>query len=466
MNLKIEQALLNKSPARLSYVTRGLALSIAVLFLLWIFWNAFHAIPSADDFCYGFGARTRGIFQNVVTEYMTWGGRYTPAFLIGAFAASDKVLLHYYAVVPIFILIVNFLAVRHFLSTMNIKSGAFTLLFFVMLLATFRVRESLFWLAGGATYGIACALFLALIAEELRIFRGSFPLSDKRLAALSLGSLLLASFNETVMLAHIAMLLPLTLYCFAKKSNKAVAWMLAAAIIGALISGLAPGNFLRAATAPQHVNVLLAAANALLLIFSKYLAPLLVSVLLFFCLLALFKPRREDELPSRIIFGALIFLFFALWASIFARTFTLNDLGPERARTIDFMLVNVAAFLIALHLHARHHFTGTARRKSVIAVVLWLSMAAVALCLVFYPSRTWRPVIEGMQAAADLKALTAARFDVAKKAQGTALEVTGYTHEPRPITFFNDIKANPAEWENACFSQYFELKEVRLKPKS
>ena len=464
----LPNGILNISQERSTALARNGLLAIAVLFLLWIFWNAFHAVPSADDFCYGFGAQSRGVFQNVVTEYLTWGGRYTPALLISAFAVSDQVLLHHYYIVPLLILALNFLAARHFLSAAGIKDTAFLLLFFVMLMATFRVRESLFWLAGGATYGISCALFLCLIAEELRIFRGNAALSGKRIAVLSLASVLLASFNETVMLAHIALLFPLVICCFVRKTDRAVACILAAAIIGAIISGAAPGNFLRAATMPQHINVVLAVWSSLKLILVKYVASFLVSLLLVYCFFALVKPRREIEFPVRVIFGFSVFLALALWASIFARTFVLNDLGPERARTIDFMLVNAMAFLIAAHLHARRRPAGQQKRKSAMAGALFAGAAAlvVASGFIFYPNHTWRPVVEGMTASADLKSLLSARFAAAGQARGKSLEVEGYTHEPKPITFFNEIKASPAEWENVCFARYFGLTEVRLRTKS
>ncbi|MFJ2986885.1 DUF6056 family protein [Collimonas sp. NPDC087041] len=450
---------------RLTSFVRIGVLTIGIIFLLWILWNAFHAIPAADDFCYGFGARTRGVLQNVVTEYLTWGGRYTPAFLIGVFAVSDELLLHHYYIVPLLILALNFLAVRHFLSVTGVRSAAFTLLFFVLLMATFRMRESLFWLAGGATYGIACALFLALIAEELRIFKGNFALSTKRVAVLSLASVLLASFNETVMLAHIALLFPLVICCFVRKTHRATAFILAAAIIGAIISASAPGNFLRAATMPQHINVLLAAAVALKLILLKYVASFLVSLLLFYCVFAITRPRKEIAFSRRFVVGFSVFLFFALWASIFARTFVMNDLGPERARTIDFMLVNVLGFLVAAYLHARPRPAKATRRKSLMAGGLVVGIIAVVASFALYPNHTWRPVVEGLTASADLQSLMLARFDAAKRAKGVALEVAGYVHEPKPITFFNEIKANPAEWENVCFSQYFGLTEVRLKAK-
>jgi hypothetical protein len=215
----------------------------------------------------------------------------------------------------------------------------------------------------------------------------------------------------------------------------------------------------------QHINVLLAAGISLRLILVKYVASFLVSLLLFYCISAIIKPRREIELSPRFIATFSVFLFLALWASIFARTFVLNDLGPERARTIDFMLVNVLAFLIATQLHARNRSPNTAKRKSVMAGTLLVTVVVATLSFAFYPNRTWGPIVDGIAASADLKSVMSARFDAAKQAKGRSLEVVGYTHEPKPITFFNEIKASPAEWENVCFSQYFGLTEVRLKTK-
>jgi peptidoglycan/LPS O-acetylase OafA/YrhL len=196
-------------------------------------------------------------------------------------------------------------------------------------------------------------------------------------------------------------------------------------------------------------------------------ASFLVSLLLVYCFFALVKPRREIAFPARVVFGFSVFLVLALWASIFARTFVLNDLGPERARTIDFMLVNAMAFLIAAHLHARRRPADQQKRKSALAGALFAGVTVLVVAgFIFYPSHTWRPVVEGMTASADLKSLLSARFAAAGQARGKSLEVAGYTHEPKPITFFNEIKASPAEWENVCFARYFGLTEVRLRTKS
>ena len=436
---------------------------LAVAFLGWVLWNALQAIPAVDDFCYGAGAHERGVVQNVVVEYFTWGGRYTAAFLISAFAGADTLLFHYYYLVPLTILALNFLAVRHFLSSVGLKTKVMLLLFFVVIMATFRMRESLFWLSGGATYGVSCALFLALIAEEWRIFTGAVQLRGQRTLVLSIASILLASFNETVMLAHITLLFPLLVVSMATKNNRAVAWIMAAAIAGALISGLAPGNFLRAGLTPHNANVLVAALVSLKLLVIKYALPMLVSVFMFRCLLWFCRVRREFSFTRNQAFAFCLFLLLALWASIFARAYALDELGPERARTIDFLLVNLIGFFVATQFYQRSRTKSEEQARPIIAGLISCVFIAAMAGLVLAPNLTWRPLLDGMQESMRLRDLITARLNIASAAKGQALVVEAYKQDQKPITFFNDIKEDPKQWENGCFVNYFGLKEIRSK---
>lgn len=451
------------SDRRLSQICLIVFSLLAVGFLGWILWNALLAIPAVDDFCYGAGAHERGVIQNVVTEYFTWGGRYSAAFLISAFAGADTLLFHYYYLVPLTILALNFFAVRHFLCSVDLKTKAMLLLFFVIVMTTFRMRESLFWLSGGATYGVSCALFLALIAEEWRIFTGAVQLRWQRTLVLSVASILLASFNETVMLAHVTLLFPLFVVSLVTKNNRAIAWIMAAAIVGALISGLAPGNFLRAGLTPHNTNVLLAAWISLKLLVIKYALPILVSVLMFRCLLWLCRVRKEFSFTRHQAITFCLFFLLALWASIFARAYALNELGPERARTIDFLLVNLIGFFAATQLYQRSRTRSEDQPRPIIAGVISCVFAAAIAGAVFAPHLTWKPLLDGMQESARLRDLITARLNIASSAKGLALVVEPYTQDQKPITFFNDIKDDPKQWENGCFAKYFELKEIRTK---
>jgi hypothetical protein len=426
-------------------------------------WNAVLAIPAVDDFCYGAGAHERGVIQNVVIEYFTWGGRYSAAFLISAFAGADTLLFHYYYLVPLTILALNLLAVRHFLSSVDLKTKTILLLFFVILMTTFRMRESLFWLSGGATYGVSCAIFLTLIAEEWRIFTGAVQLRWKRTLVLSIASILLVSFNEAVMLAHVTLLFPLVVVAVATKNNRAVAWILAATIVGTLISGLAPGNFLRAGLTPHNTNVLVAAWVSFKLLAIKYALPTLVSILMFRCLLWFCRVRRDFAFTRNQAFAFCLFLLLALWASIFARAYALNELGPERARTIDFLLVNLIGFFVATQLYQRSRARSENQSRPVLAGLISCALVATIAGAVFAPQQTWRPLLDGMQESVRLRDLITARLNLAGSARGQALVVDAYIQDQKPITFFNDIKEDPKQWENSCFAKYFDLKEVRTR---
>lgn len=431
-------------------------------FLIWVLINAIYAIPAADDFCYGYGAQLRGVVQNVVHEYFNWGGRFSATIIMGAFAVSSELLLKHTYLVPLTVLLLNLLAARHLFQTMEISNKAVFLFFFAMLIATFRMRDSMFWLAGAATYGVACAIFLVLVAEEYRIFVRAFAPSRARVAVLSVAAFILSGFNETVMLAHISLLLPLCAFCFVRKQGRVVAWILAAAIIGGAISALAPGNFIRPSHLTSHPSLFLAAWTALKIVGAKYLISFVLSLLLFRLVLALFPAPQQTGFSSRQVTAFSVFMFFALWGSIFARTYALNEIGPERTRTIDYMLINGAAFIIACQWSAQR----AAAAKGVSRILVGSVSGVLILVLVSFvavPQHTWQSWVSSTSAGMDLRRLMDDRFALVRQGGSDSFEVAAYTYEPRPINFFGDIKPDPKEWENMCFSQYFGIKEIRTK---
>lgn len=166
------------------FMMRGIWIVTLALFLAWVLWNAFQAIPAVDDFCYGYGGKLNGVLGNVIDVYQHWSGRYTATFLITLFGSSEGTLLHYYFLVPLSILLLNIYAVRRLLSVFCEDRLIIWLGVSALLLAFFQMRQSLFWLAGGATYGIASGIFLLLIAEEFKILVGRVPATTKRLTAL------------------------------------------------------------------------------------------------------------------------------------------------------------------------------------------------------------------------------------------------------------------------------------------
>lgn len=451
------------SDARLAAIVRVLLLTGAFCLFAWIAWNAWHAIPAVDDFCYGHGAQQRGLWSNVVFEYFNWGGRFAATILISAFAGAQSLLLDHYYVVPLTILLLNLLAAWYFLGAVGLRSLAFYVLFCMMLMTTFRMRESLFWLSGGATYGTACALLLVLMAQEWKIYAGAVEAQGIRILWLALGGFLLAGFNEVASLVHLTLVVLLS-GSLLLRQRRATLYLLAAlaALAGTLVAGLAPGNFARAASKAHDTSLVSALLMSLSLLVRKYAATVVLHSLIFFVLLwacRVTPGTRPQGLRPAVLIGVLL---LALWAAIFPRAYALNELGPERSRTIDFLLVNVMAMVVALWLNGKRSARDDIARP-VVAGLLGLVLLAALGSAILMPKATILPLLNEMQESAALRRLMEERFVSVQQSDHQSLVVKAYTHEPKPITYFNDVLADPRQWENVCFADYFHLKEVSAR---
>jgi uncharacterized membrane-anchored protein YitT (DUF2179 family) len=441
----------------------------AIVFLLWLVFNALNAVPSVDDFCYGYGEHVHGLVGNVIDIYHHWSGRYLSTFLISGFAGSAHLLLQHYYAVPFFILLLNLIATIHFVRAFAQSRFFMVLGFFVLLMTFFQLRQSLFWLSGGATYGVACGLFLLLITETVKVYTNQAVLTPARVGLMSCGALLLAGCNEGAMLANIAFLGSLTLAYYLREHDKRLGWVLLAAIIGGLIAGLAPGNFLRAALMPDKANILQAAWLALDLIIRRYLFAFLALVVLWRIFMELFPfKNRLSRISRPDTITIAIVLFAALWAGIFARAYIMGDLGPSRTKTQDFMLIIVMAFFIArftyLNYLAQPDQPGLSWQRTYGIAAITVLMIGLLATFITYPHKSWREVIVQVQASQDLHSFMQQRFATAQASTDGKLQVSAYSRHLLPITFFSDITADPTHWENRCFSDYFQLREVVTKP--
>lgn len=444
---------------------------LGVLYFAWLIWNLWYSIPSVDDFCYGYGGHLHGILGNVAVIYQEWSGRYLATFFISLFAHSEQILLHHYYLVPLSILLFNLYALRSFLQALSENSVIVLLGMSALLMSFFQVRQSLYWLSGGATYGLACGIFLLLMAEEFKVFSAKVPLTKARAIAITLGSLLLAGCNEGAALGHLALLGPLTLLHYYHSKQKRIFWLLLGALFGVLLSSMAPGNFVRLSGMHEHMGILNAAWGALVLIGKRYLLALIILVLLLNILMRLFPARSiKASISAPHIIAFTVCMFFALWAGTFVRVYVMGDLGPSRTRTQDFMLVIMMAYCIVSYFNARRTtgqstqpFIAPAQAFGMLMVIMFSTWLLSAFNL--YPYQSWSQLITITRSSADLNQFMSQRFDLALSSKGQSLEVPAYPEKNlMPITYFSDITADEMHWENICFSNYFGLKSIIKKP--
>jgi hypothetical protein len=438
--------------------------------LLWICLNAMNSIPAVDDFCYGARAIQIGMFQAVANEYDSWGGRYSSTLVMSAFAQS-RALTEAYFLVPFAIMLANLLATRHFLVTMSIRDTYYQFVFFMIVISVFSFRESIFWLAGGVTYGIAAAIFLVLIAEEIKLLLDC--LADRKnptplkIGLLGVSTFILAGLNETAMIAHIALLGQIFLLLAFKKRKSSVIYIIGGilliAVAGALIVKYAPGNLARAnSLEPRYL--LRSIAKSFSWIFERYTHLFVMTLLVCYSSLIIFSPQRKFVLTKTEFRTVFSMLFVTLWASLFSRAYVLNGSGPSRTHTIDLMLLSLAAFITAWHIY-------TVDKEAVLQSQklkpIWFSFVGIFLVvMVLRPGAdnlSFGETLASLKYSGPLKKFMAERFELARTGKGSVLAVRDFPAKTRSVTFFDDIQQDPKDWRNICFANYFQLKSVQLQ---
>lgn len=436
----------------------------------WICFKSVNAIPSVDDFCYGARAVKEGVLQSVASEYLGWSGRYSATFFMSAFGGS-RLFLTAYFVVPFSILMINFLASCHFINKFFVSDKIYKFIFFISIISVFSFREAVFWMSGGYTYGIAAAIFLFLIAEELGIYFDFIakrpPPSLTKVTMLCVATLFLAGFNEVVMVAHITLLAQIFLFIAIKKQKSfalyTIGAMLIFAIVGALIVATAPGIAVRVATVAAP-DLLRSVIKSFGWVFERYTHIFLISWLLFFSSLIVFSPQKRVAFGKTEFFATTVGLFFSLWAAIFARAYAYDGSGPPRTHTIDILIVSVLAFAAAWYVYESNGESVFQSRK---LKPIFLSFVGIFITLlILRPGAdgiSFSETLTSLKYSNSLKDFMVSRVNQARLGKNTSLEVPDFPEKARSVTFFDDIRQDVNDWRNVCFAKYFELNNVRLQ---
>lgn len=233
------------------------------IILLGFLITACFALPYADDFGYAKDS-ANGIIPYIYNYYMSWGGRYSAAFFTAIMARAFNE--QYWAVGWLIILstlcgfTILLKTILHQWKRSLLAAVVICGFYFTITPSIFHggpagaVRtfyESLFWIAGAATYQLGNVFFILLLASLNKYFNTTklkviyFILSTIFLI-LTIGS------NETILFAVVILSGFAWIISIASRKQR-IFWstILLIALVFSLISVLAPGNTIRAADFPK-----------------------------------------------------------------------------------------------------------------------------------------------------------------------------------------------------------------------
>jgi hypothetical protein len=451
---------------------QAVALIMSIAILLWLTWSATSAVPHADDFCYGMISHAQGILQNVIASYQAVNGRYASTLLVATLTNYPDLVTHYLFFVPWAILLILAITVHRFLHSIDVRGLGFYFLTMVFIVGCLHWWETILWLTGGVTYSVSFAILLWLFSQEIAWFGEYKKPNLLSIIFVGFSSIILAGFNETVMVAHLGFLSCCLFGLWIKGRARSLLIIFLViflcALVGALIVKFAPGNTIRAQTYAAP-NAIFALIKSFLYLLDVGTIPLLVATGFFLCALHLFAVKPSRLLSKSLLWQLGVFFLLTTMSAIFTRVYAQGDLGPWRAQSLDYLLTAISALFFALFLYEPNksfpwkssHWKSNA--FNLLAVLLLMALHT-------NPDGKWWRTLVSMRLDAGYQNSLQPYLTKALNSPGQVLLIPNYVNsdaykklgKPRTM-FLRDFTSDPDDWTNKCFAQFYGLHSVRIE---
>lgn len=456
----------------------ALAVVVATVLLTYV-GLALFAAPSADDYCYAVKARTLGFLPAQAAWYRNWSGRYTGTLLLSAFGLTDiertYSLLGAGAVLSIFLamlaLVVAAAGDRLGRGWACLSAGVLAALYLAGLP---DVSQAIYWATGSLIYHVGNVGLVLLAAVLACRERHALPAVLRWLLWLAGAALvvLLQGTNDVTMLLTTFLLAGGTLFALRAGRDSLRFWgsLLVLALLAGGVSGLAPGNFARAAalTSSEMLRPQPLLAAVLFLPWTLLRAAYWLSSLGLWAatvlLLGASLPWARGHLYRAGRFDRRCLLLPAACGGAY---FVLSLLGfvvnryplPERAESVLWVLFLVGWFpsaVVLAHWLAGEALAQHAERLRIPAVLL------LVVSLLGAPN-DFEAFKDGYRGYRYYREMAERRrlIDAAKASGQEDLVLPSLSRTPRTVVA-TEITTDSGNFRNRCLADYHGLRSVRL----
>lgn len=441
---------------------------------------ALFAMPQADDFCYAHKALAHGLWGASIDEYTNWGGRYSATFVMALFTLHADLVEQYWLVT---LAIMSSLLVGLFAFLWSwLGKWRLALLLVAPILATAIVAmpkpgETLFWLAGGVTYGLSGGLFMLWTAGVIVVLRRTQPMQLGHiflcLLLLVLG-VILAGFQESLMFMLVATATLAAVASWVLKRPWQASLCLSLIALACLIAGMvvvmAPGAANRAGTHEFASNVLVTPVVQVLVAFvgAVLAGPAQLGAWLsaigLLALSDIEHPKHNRRLLLFIAIGSVLVCL----AGALAPAWGLGAPPSPRAFTPFYLLILMALLFLlgawtpALQTQVSKLSWGPTTRGRLIGLLIAMHGLSI-LSSGFVGEAVTNLAIGGTTPAADYKTQWRARYQAIDEAAHNGakeLDLAPLTFQPSLLSLSDPIEGG---WEAGCFSRYSPLDRVFLQ---
>lgn len=457
---------------------RILVAAQAAILLMFVGLSIF-ARPSADDFCMAAKVRQLGFFDALSYWYFHWSGRYTSNFSLSAFGAMGDIV-KFYPLAAISVFMATWLSFCY-LAFCLAKIIPFSLALVVGTIATVIFisacpdpAQTFYWASGSFTYQLGNVLVILLVALILRrefivkqqVLRGFILFFSALLTIAAIGA------NETSLVLTLMIIVCGTCLAISNRRQTIPYWfsLLLVAIIAASASVLAPGNFERFSTLGSDSML----RPSWWLAFFLYLPWVALRILYWLSHPGLWASAfivlfATTDTAQKILFSDGQFRRQFLYVPVIwlGGIFALNAIGfiinryplPERAESVVLLLYMLGwypSFIIVAHYFWRE------KLQKPNGFLRLAATAFLIISLLGYPNvfEGYKDVYRGYRYSKEMNERFAA-IDAAKKRGETEITLDTISRPPRTL-FAADLTSDPKNHRNACMSEYFELKAIRL----
>jgi hypothetical protein len=459
---------------RFEKAARGLAVVAVAVVVVVSFVPMWFAHPLADDLVRWHQGAVDG-WQSVVRQnYLEWTGRW-------ASAALEAGLLHWLeghrygaalAALACVQLVASFAFVRLVLQqtvTRRSAAGLTLCLFALQWSGLPEAGETVYWFTGAIEYQLSLSLAVILVWQAACVRPQPRVLHAGWAVALALLTLLITGLHELTALMLTIVLAMAGTIAYRLRSDRLPLWccLLAVAMVGLLISLLAPGNAGRAVHFPTARDPLKTVGLTAKFVFrdmSVWIAdPKLLAASLFLLLNPWFTRLRPAWLTWDIPWGKLVpvtgLCFIAMGAA--ALGFSTASSPPGRAENLLYHVFLMSWFVTVLA-RTRWPDNWILRREAPAPFLQAAALACLGLALLttgntntalrdldkrLYPWHTAMRLREQLAQAAE---------------PGMSLVLP--EPPPMPALFFqSDIQKDAADWRNQAYARFHDLAIVRIE---
>lgn len=479
LKIRVNSVVLNLIKPKNLYI--NLALIVLFVTLTPYLLLAFFSVPASDDFLHASLSLDLGVLGFIKHRYLSWSGRYSSDFVISIYNVighkfSQYFLIKFFWIIPLFIISLylgsNYIFISLLTSSNKFKFKLlFSLISLIAILTNTELNSTVFWLAGGATYGLGNSLFM--ISFGITIY--TLYINQKNLFLCLINLLLILFINglsETMMVSYttlIITILLLNIFIFTNSLTRNLLLnniaYLAVALISAFIVYLAPGNQVRTSQESSYYagKIILCISRGFWSTFENvfyWINPFwfCLVILLVFSITKVFTTQIETLWINRKTFLIIITsLIAALYMSYYTRWYALGWKGPPRSNSTSYTIFLMITIILSLYIVKKLNSASLANYiktgKTFISIIIIFCCLSVAVNyqILKHDLRILKRHYEYYQTIYPLVIQARSNDDI-KLPSEPRVKILRYRH--------NYLTINKQNWINTSFSRYFNLNSV------